>query len=190
VDQDLTYRTEQAALGAMITSPQVTARLAYLQPGDFTDLRNQLVYQAVRMLRDSPAPAGESWRDQIARAAGSDGVARSYVDELVAACPDPDPGHGLAYGAMLVQATTYRMAREHASQIDARAAMSRAESSRLAKAGAVGARQAAALGSLLTDAAEAIARQSRSSSSCPPPRSPAPSARTSTVPSRTAVPMR
>ena len=154
MDQDLTYRTEQAALGAMITSPQITARLAYLQPGDFTDLRNQLVYQAVRMVRDSPPLAGESWRDQIARTAGSHTVDSSYIEELVAACLDP--GHGLAYGAMLVQATTYRMAREHASQIDARAAMSRAESSRLAKAGAVGARQAAALGSLLTDTANAI----------------------------------
>jgi hypothetical protein len=57
---------------------------------------------------------------------------------------------------MLVQATTYRMAREHADQIDARAALSRAESRRLAEAGAVGVGQAALLGSLLTATADAI----------------------------------
>ena len=81
-------------------------------------------------------------------------MGRSFVEELVAACPDP--AHGPAYGAMLVQATTYRMAREHADQIDARAAVSRAESSRLAEAGAVGAGQAALLGSLLAEVANAI----------------------------------
>jgi len=154
VDQDLTYRAEQAALGAMIASPRMAARLAYLQPGDFTDLRNQWVYRAVRVLRDSPRPAGEDRRDRIARIAGSHMVGRSYLEELVAACPDA--GHGPAYGAMLVQAATYRMLRKHADQIDARAALSRAESRRLAKAGAVGANQAATLGSLLTDAADAI----------------------------------
>lgn len=78
----------------------------------------------------------------------------SFVEELVAACPDP--GHGPAYGAMLVQATTYRMARQHADQIDARAALSRAESRRLAEAGAVGVGQAALLGSLLAATANAI----------------------------------
>ncbi len=72
----------------------------------------------------------------------------------MAACPNP--GHGPAYGAMLVQATTYRMAREHADQIDARAALSRAESRRLARAGAVGVDQAATLGGLLADTANAI----------------------------------
>jgi hypothetical protein len=48
------------------------------------------------------------------------------------------------------------MAREHADQIDARAALSRAESRRLARAGAMGADQAAVLGSLLADTANAI----------------------------------
>lgn len=154
MDRDLTYRTEQAALGAMIASPQVAARLAYLRPADFTDLRNQWVYRAVRVLRDSPRPVGEDRRDRIARVAESHLVDRSYLDELVAACPDP--GHGPAYGAMLVQAATYRMLRERAGQIDARAALSRAESRRLAKAGAAEAGQAATPGSLLADTASAI----------------------------------
>lgn len=153
MDQDLTYRTEQAALGAMITSAQMAARLAYLEPADFTDLRNRWMYRAVRVLGDSPS-AGEERRDRIARVAGGHMMGRSFVEELVAACPDP--GHGPAYGAMLVQATTYRMAREHADQIDARAALSRAEGRRLARAGAVGADQAAVLGSLLADTANAI----------------------------------
>lgn len=154
MDQDLTYRTEQAALGAMIASPQMAARLAYLHPADFTDLRNQWVYRAVRVLRDSPRPVGEDWADRIARVARSHLVSRSYLEELVAACPNP--GHGPAYGAMLVQAAIHRMLREHADQIDARAALSRAEGRRLAKAGTAGAGQVATLGSLLADTADAI----------------------------------
>ena len=172
MDQDLTYRTEQAALGAMITSPQIAARLAYLEPADFTDLRNQWVYRAVRVLRDSPAPVSEGWRDRITRTIGDQMVGRSYIEELVAACPDP--GHGPAYGAMLVQAATYRMAREHADQIDARAAMSRTEARRLAKAGAAGADRAAMLGSLLADTATAI--RGHSAMLAPPVPAPAESA--------------
>jgi hypothetical protein len=104
VDQDLTYRVERAALGAMITSAQMAARLGYLEPADFTDRRNRWMYRAVRVLGDYSPLAGEERRDRIARVAGGHRMGRSFVDELVAACPDAS--HGPAYGAMLVQATT------------------------------------------------------------------------------------
>jgi hypothetical protein len=77
---------------------------------------------------------------------------------------------------MLVQATTYRMAREHADQIDARAALSRAESRRLIEAGAVGAGPAVMLSGLLSATADAIrGHTAMLAPPVPAPAEPAPS---------------
>jgi len=153
VDHDLTRRAEQAALGAMITDQQMAARLHYLEPADFTDPRRQWVFMTVRLLSAAPQPSPGNWPDLIARTAGR-WVTREYLDELAAACPDPD--HGPAYGVMLVQATVYRQARDHADQMDAQAALLGAEGSRLSEAGARGADQTAQLGTLLAEVAKAV----------------------------------
>jgi hypothetical protein len=153
VDHDLTRRAEQAALGAMITDQQMAARLHYLEPADFTDPRRQWVFMAVRLLSAAPQRSPGNWPDLIARTAGR-WVTRKYLDELAAACPDPD--HGWAYGAMLVQATVYRQARDHADQMDVQAALLGAEGSRLSEAGGRGADQTAQLGTLLAEVAKAV----------------------------------
>jgi DnaB-like helicase N terminal domain len=153
VDHDLTRRVERAALGAMITDQQMAARLHYLDPADFTDPRHQWVFRTVRSLSAEPHRAPGNWLDLIARTAGRS-VNRKYLDELAAACPDPD--HGPAYGAMLVQATVYRQARHHADQMDVQAAMLGAEGSRLSEAGAHGADQTAQLSALLAEVAKAV----------------------------------
>ena len=153
MDHDLTRRAEQAALGAMITDRQLAARLGYLEPGDFTDPRHRWVFRTVRQLSVTQQSTPGNWRDLIAKTAGRS-VTRKYLDELVAACPDP--AHGPAYGAMLVQAAVYRQARDHADQMDAQAALLRAEGSRLSEASALGAGQAAGLGALLAEVARAV----------------------------------
>jgi DnaB-like helicase N terminal domain len=153
VDHDLTRRAEQAALGAMIADRQLAARLAYLEPEDFTDPRRQWVFRTIRQLSATQQHAPGNWSDLIAKTAGR-WVTRKYLDELAAACPDPD--HGPAYGAMLVQAAVYRQARGHADQMDDHAIALRAEGSRLSAANAPGAGQAARLGTLLADVARAV----------------------------------
>jgi hypothetical protein len=154
VVQDLTQRAEQAALGAMIAERQMAVRLSYLQPADFTDPRHRWMLRTVRQLSAAPqsTPSG-NWGELIAQAAGR-WATRKYLDDLGAACPDP--AHGPAYGAMLVQATIYRQARDHADQMDAQAAQLRAEGSRLIEAGEPGPTQAASLGALLAEVAKAI----------------------------------
>ena len=153
MDHDLTRRAEQAALGAMIADRQLAARLGYLEPEDFTDPRRRWVFRTVRQLSVTQQTTPGNWRDLIAKTAGR-WVTRKYLDELVAACPDP--AHGPAYGAMLVQAAVYRQARDHADQMDAQAALLGAEGSRLSEASAPGAGQAAGLGALLAEVARAV----------------------------------
>ena len=153
MDHDLTRRAEQAALGAMITDRQLAARLGYLEPTDFTDPRHQWVFRTVRQLSATQQHAPGNWSDLIAKTAGR-WVTRKYLDELAAACPDP--AHGPAYGAMLIQAAVYRQARGHADQMDAQAAALGGEGSRLREANALGAVRAARLGALLTEVARAV----------------------------------
>jgi DnaB-like helicase N terminal domain len=153
VDHDLTRRAEQAALGAMITDRQLAARLGYLEPEDFTDPRHSWVFRTIRQLSATQQQAPGNWSDLIAKTAGR-WVTRKYLDELAAACPDP--AHGPAYGAMLVQAAVYRQARGHADEMDDHAIALRAEGSRLTAANAPGAGRAARLGALLAEVARAV----------------------------------
>jgi hypothetical protein len=153
VDHDLTFRTEQAVLGAMIADPRMAARLKFLTPADFTDSRHDWAFRTIRSLTDMPQRPAGNWRDLIARTAGR-WVTRKYLDGLVSACPDPD--HGPAYGAMLVQAAVYRQVRGHADQINAQATLLGTESGRLSQARAPGASQAAELGTHLAEVARII----------------------------------
>ena len=137
----------------MIADRQVAARLGYLEPEDFTDPRRRWVFRTVRRLSIGLQTTPGNWRDLIAKTAGRS-VTRNYLDELVAACPDP--AHGPAYGAMLVQAAVYRQAHDHADRMDAQAALLRAQGTRLTDASAPGASLAAGLGALLAQVARAV----------------------------------
>ena len=137
----------------MITDRQVAARLGYLEPEDFTDPRRRWVFRTVRQLSVTMQSTPGDWRDLIAKTAGRS-VTRNYLDELVAACPDP--AHGPAYGAMLVQAAVYRQAHDHADRMDVQAALMSAEGTRLSDASAPGAGLAVGLGALLAEVARAV----------------------------------
>jgi hypothetical protein len=155
VDYDLTRRAERAALGAMISDQRLAARLDCLVPRDFTDPRHREVFQTVRLLSGTPQAAPGTWRDLIARTAGSLAT-REYLDDLAVACPDP--GHGQAYAAILIQAAVYRLARDRANQIDARALLPGYQGSRRDDISAAGAWQAAGPGSHLAEVARALRR--------------------------------
>jgi hypothetical protein len=155
VDYDLTRRAERAALGAMISDQRLAARLDCLVPLDFTDPRHRAVFQTVRLLSGTPQAAPGTWRDLVARTAGSLAT-REYLDDLAAACPDP--GHGQAYAAILIQAAVYRLARDGANQIDARAPLPGYQGNRRYDISAAGARQAAGPGSHLAEVARALRR--------------------------------
>lgn len=153
MDQDLTLRAERAALGAMVADRRLVARLGYLEPADFTYPRHRMVFRTVGQLSAAPQVAPGNWRDLIANTAGRQ-VTRKYLDELVEDCPDP--AHGPAYGAMLVQAVVYRQARDHADEMDAQAAALRARFAEADALGAPGSGQAAGLSALLAEAARAV----------------------------------
>jgi hypothetical protein len=153
VDDDLTRRAERATLGAMISDQHLATRLDCLEARDFTDPRHRAVFEAVRMLGGTPPLAPGGWRALIAATAGRP-VTADYLDGLAAACPDP--AHGPAYSAMLIQASLYRLARKRANDIDAQAALLGYEGSRITEAGGTGGSQAAGIGGHLAEVARAI----------------------------------
>jgi hypothetical protein len=96
----LTYRAEQALLGAMIADPGLVGRLGYLEPGDFAWNAHRMLHQGMCAAARAGRISTGSWREAVA-AAGP-----GYLDELRAACPEPL--HGPAYGAMVMQASARR----------------------------------------------------------------------------------
>ena len=154
VDHDLTRRAEQAALGAMIADRQVAARLGYLEPEDFTDPRRRWVFRTVRQLSVTLQTTPGNWRDLIAKTAGRS-VTRNYLDELVAACPDPAPRPGLRRDARPGRRLpTGPRPRRPDGRPGRPAAAPKAR--RLSRASAPGASQAAGLGALLAEVARAV----------------------------------
>jgi hypothetical protein len=153
VDDDLTRRAERAALGALVSDQEFAARLDCLEARDFTDPRHRAVFNAVRDLAGTPPVLPAQWRALIAATAGQP-VTVGYLDGLADACPDPE--HGPAYSAMLIQATLYRLARRRADDLDAQAALLGYEGARITQAGGVGGSQAAGLGAHLAEVARAI----------------------------------
>jgi DnaB helicase-like protein len=117
--ESLTARAERALLGAIIADPGLAGRLGYLRPADFDDAWNRLVYSAILVARRDHPPVPDGWREAIIRAAGPGVVAREDLDALVGDCPDP--GHGAAYGAMVVQGGALAILREQARELAARA---------------------------------------------------------------------
>jgi hypothetical protein len=139
----------------MISDQRLAARLDSLVPRDFTDPRHRAVFQTVRLLSGTPQAPPGTWRNLIARTAGSLAT-RGYLDDLAAACPDP--GHGPAYAAILIQATVYRLARDRANQIDAQATLPGYQGRRPEDISAAGARRTADPGSHLAEVARALRR--------------------------------
>jgi hypothetical protein len=120
--EQLTYRAERALLGAMIAEPDLAARLSarYLERGDFSDSHHRTLYGLIHALSVAGTMTGSAWREAIVLA-GAPQVSERYLDELVAACPNPS--HGAAYGALVVQARVHREVASHAAHLARQAAL-------------------------------------------------------------------
>jgi hypothetical protein len=103
----------------MIADPQLAGRLGYLRPADFADEWNRRVYSAVLSARRDDRLGTGDWREAIQRAGGPALVIREDLDALVSDCPDP--GHGAAYGAMVIQAGAVSLLKEQARELATRA---------------------------------------------------------------------
>jgi replicative DNA helicase len=106
----LTDRAERAVLGAMIASPAARDTLRQLlRPGDFRDPWHQRVYRAIASVSEGGLrdPAGL----RVALAEAEPYLTEFDLDELAESCPDP--GHGTAYGHMLVVAASRRSLAGH-----------------------------------------------------------------------------
>jgi hypothetical protein len=132
----LTYRAEQALLGAMLQQPRLAGMLGYLEPGDFAWNQHRVLLDALTTAaRSGTVNAGE-WRAAI-EAAALPQLSPEYLDELQAACSDPR--HGPAYGAMVMEASTRRTVAELAEDLASEAETLGYDSGRLIRAaGAAG----------------------------------------------------
>lgn len=117
--ESLTARAERALLGAMIADPRLAGRLGYLRPADFEDPWHRSVYLAILDARRDHPPVTPGWQDAIIRAGGPGAFTQKELDGLVRDCPHP--GHGAAYGAMVVQAGAVAVLRRQAGELAARA---------------------------------------------------------------------
>jgi hypothetical protein len=113
---DLTHRTEQALLGALITDPGRTAAVGRLAPADFADQRHQAIFAALTGTAPSPSgPLGRvrSWLARLPLRRQIRDL-RAYMDTLPGLCPDPD--HAADYATMLSQARQRRDQAFHAEK--------------------------------------------------------------------------
>lgn len=127
----LTHRAERALLGAVIRDPDLIAELGYIEPGDFELNRHRELYTAIRETPGSGDPA-LPWPQAIVSRAGKD-VTLDYLDELVAACPDPV--HGRSYAALVLEAAFQRTISEAAWDAAAIHQTLSYDTARLAEAG-------------------------------------------------------
>jgi hypothetical protein len=127
----LTHRAEQGVLGAMLRDPGQAAMLGYLESGDFASNRHRMVRDAIMAASRSAARTGLGWRSRVEMAAGPE-ISAEYLDELEAACPDP--GHGPAYAAMVLEASVRRSLLGHAEDLASQAETLGYDAERLARA--------------------------------------------------------
>lgn len=111
----LTFRAEQALLGAMLAEPQQVSTLDYLESDDFASRRNAIVFSAVWDASLGWEQGDRRWERTIAMAIWPD-VPPTYLDELHAACPDCL--NAPAYGDLVLEASVRRKLVGHADRLD------------------------------------------------------------------------
>jgi replicative DNA helicase len=132
----LTCRAGQALLGAMLQRPELVGMLGYLEPGDFAWNQHRVLYNAMaRTAMAGNVGAGE-WRAAV-EAAVRPQLSAEYLEEVQAGCPDPL--HGPAYGAMVMDASARRTVADLAEDIASEAGALEYDTGRLIRAvGAAG----------------------------------------------------
>lgn len=132
----LTYRAEQALLGAMLGDQRLVSMLDYIEADDFAWDKHRRLHDVLTTAASTGAVSATDWRQVVELAAAPD-ISAGYLDELQAACPDPL--HGPDYAAMVVEASVHRMLARHADELAAEAESVGRNARRLiAAAGALG----------------------------------------------------
>jgi hypothetical protein len=132
----LTYRAEQALLGAMLQRPELAGMLGYLEPGDFAWNPHRVLYSAMTTTAMVGNVGAGEWRTAVETAIRPQ-LSADYLEEIQAACPDPL--HGPAYGAMVMEASARRTVADLAEDVASEAGALEYDTGRLVRAvGAAG----------------------------------------------------
>jgi hypothetical protein len=151
----LTWRAEQALLGAMLTDPELAPAVGdILRASDFEARRHVRIYGALRALVGHDGD-GTAWAERAQKAAGEEGIPAWYLHVLADACPDPS--HGTSYGRLVLQASARRQLYYEAKAVARTGSDAGFNARRLARADGTGGRR---LGELARQA-EAVAGQMR-----------------------------
>ena len=114
----LTYRTEQALLGSLLTDSRHVADVDYLLPRDFADANHRALYDSITTVHAAePALTGAEFADRVAQVRGQEA---EQLHELALSCPEPD--HAPVYARMVQEAGFRRELAEHATLLSEAAA--------------------------------------------------------------------
>lgn len=109
----LTYRTEQALLGSLLTDSRHVADVDYLLPRDFSDPEHRALYDAITTVHAAePELTGAEFADRVALVRGQD---PEQLHGLALSCPEPD--HAPVYARMVQEAGFRRELADHAALI-------------------------------------------------------------------------
>lgn len=109
----LTYRTEQALLGSLLTDSRHVPDIDYLLPRDFEDLGHRALYDAITTVHAAePELTGAAFADRVAYVRGQE---PEQLHELALSCPEPD--HAPVYARMVQEAGFRRELAGHAALI-------------------------------------------------------------------------
>jgi hypothetical protein len=115
----------------MLRDPGQIGMLGYLESGDFASNRHRMVRDAIMAASRSTAWTEPGWRSRVEMAAGPE-ISAEHLNELETACPDP--GHGPAYAAMVLEASVRRSLLGHAEDLASQAETLGYDAKRLARA--------------------------------------------------------
>lgn len=111
--KELTHRTEQALLGALLSDAEQVENVYFLRAADFADTGHQGLYEAIRSVHAyDAAMSGVLFTDQVALLLGRD---PEELHSLALSCPEPD--HATVYARTIQEMAFRRDMAAHAERI-------------------------------------------------------------------------
>lgn len=111
--KELTHRTEQALLGALLSEAEQVENVYFLRAADFADTGHQGLYEAIRSVHAyDAAMSGVLFTDQVALLLGRD---PEELHSLALSCPEPD--HATVYARTIQEMAFRRDMAAHAERI-------------------------------------------------------------------------
>jgi len=111
--KELTHRTEQALLGALLSDAEQVENVYFLSAADFADAGHQALYEAIRSVHAyDAATSGVLFTDQVALLLGRDA---EELHSVALTCPEPD--HATVYARTIQEMAFRRDMAAHAERI-------------------------------------------------------------------------